>query len=391
MKTRGRKQLRIGIDCRTILNPTQGERAGIGQYTYQLVKHLLKIDKRNTYVLFYDHRAGSLKEFTQKRVELVRLPLSQYKKYLPLAYSHVVVANTFSQANLDVLHAPANVLPLHYKKPAVVTIHDLAIYSHPEWFPSGQDFSVKWLVPSSVRKAKHVIAVSQATAQDITRQFHLPKQRVSVIHEGIAQTKSISKLTARRHLKPYHLSERYFVYIGTLEPRKNIAGIINAFDSIACSKFKRYKDIQLILAGQKGYHFEDTYNTIQGAKCGRIRYIGYVSDAVKQALLSQALGLVFPSFYEGFGLPVLEAMQAGTPVITSKISSLPELVGKSALLINPAKQFELEHAIDKLASSKITRERLIKKGKVQAEQFSWEKCARETLVVYEKVAENKTS
>lgn len=383
MTSRRRTSLRIGIDCRTILNPSHGERAGIGQYTYQLVKHLLKIDKINTYVLFYDHRAGDLKEFRRKRVELVRLPLSEYKKYLPLAYSHVVVANTFTRAKLDVLHAPANVVPLQYKKPVVVTIHDLAIYTHPEWFPSGQDFSVKWLVPGSVRKAKQIIAVSQATAMDITKQFQVPKKNITVIHEGISTKKNLSKLAARRLLKPYHLGEQFLLYVGTLEPRKNIAGIINAFDAIACRKPKRYKNIQLVLAGQKGYHFENTYRSIHQAKCGRIRYLGYVSEAVKQALLSQATGLVFPSFYEGFGLPVLEAMQTGTPVITSNLSSLPELVGKAALLVNPAKQFEIEQAIDKLVGSKLLRERLTKKGKLQAQQFSWDKCARETLKIYQ--------
>lgn len=389
MNNRRRKLLRIGIDCRTILNPSHGERAGIGQYTYQLVKHLLKIDKYNTYVLFCDHRSGSLKEFYRKRVELVRLPLSQYKKYLPLAYSHVVVANTFTKAKLDVLHAPANILPLQYKKSAVVTIHDLAIYTHPEWFPSGQDFSIKWLVPGSVRKAKQVIAVSQATATDIVKQFHLPKKNITVIHEGVTTTKPISKLAAQRLLKPYHLGEKFLLYVGTLEPRKNIAGIINAFDAIACRKPKRYKNIQLVLAGQKGFNFENTYTTIQQAKCGKIRYLGYVSDAVKQALLSQATGLVFPSFYEGFGLPVVEAMQAGLPVITSNISSLPELVGKAAIVVNPTKQHELEQAIDKLVGSKLLRERLAKKGKLQAQQFSWEKCARETLKVYQRICLDK--
>lgn len=377
--------MRIGIDCRTILNPSLGEKAGVGHYTYYLVKHLLQLDKKNHYVLFFDHRSTSVQEFKRKNVEIIRFPYSEYKKYLPIAYSHVYVSRVLHKAKLDLFHAPANIIPLQYTKPAVVTVHDLAIYQHPEWFPPKQDFSVKVLVPRSLQKAKQIIAVSHSTARDIQRQFHVPQQRLTVIHEGYELTKAPSKLAMhalRKHLK---LQEKYFLYVGTLEPRKNIAGMITAFDALVRRKPKKYKNVQLVLAGAKGYQFIENYKAIQAVQAGSIRYVGYLSQRDKQALLHGAVAFVFPSLYEGFGLPVVEAMAAGTPVITSNVASLPEVTGKAALLINPQSSLALQQAMEKMLVKK-TRAAYSKKGKAQAKKFSWDKCAKETLKVYASVS-----
>lgn len=376
--------MRIGIDCRTMLNPTTGEKAGVGHYTYYLVKHLLKLDKTNKYVLFFDHRSGSVQEFKRKQVEIIRFPLSEYKRYLPYAYSHVFVTRVLNQANLDLFHSPANVIPLQYTKPAVVTVHDLAIYKHPEWFPPKQDFSIKVLVPRSLAKAKQIIAVSHSTANDIRKQFHIPTSHITVVHEGYEPAKPLSKLTVHAVRTSFHLSERYFLYLGTLEPRKNIAGMIQAFDTLVRRKPKKFKNVQLVLAGAKGYQFQDNYKAIQAVQSGSVRYVGYLSAKDKQALLQGALGFVFPSLYEGFGLPVLEAMTVGTPVITSNVASLPEVVGKAAILINPSSSLALQTAMDKLMSAKV-RTTYSKRGKRQAKQFSWDRCAQATLQVYDSI------
>lgn len=376
--------MRIGIDCRTILNPSIGEKAGVGYYTYYLVKHLLKLDKTNHYVLFFDHRSEVMQEFKRKKVELVRLPLSHYKKYLPFAYSHMLVSRVFNQAKLDLLHSPANVFPMQYRKPVVVTVHDLAIYKHPEWFPPKQDFSIKILVPHSLRKAKRIIAVSQSTADDIQKQFHLAKQKITVIHEGYEPAKPPSKLTIHAVRRKFKLQEKYFFYVGTLEPRKNIAGLIAAFDALVRRRPKKFKAVQLVLAGAKGYQFMANYKAIQAVQAGSIRYVGYLTQPDKQALLHGALAFVFPSLYEGFGLPVVEAMVAGTPVITSNVSSLPEVAGKAALTVNPHSTMALQQAIEKMLVA-TTRAAYSKKGKQQAKKFSWDKCAKETLNVYASV------
>lgn len=373
--------MRIGIDCRTILNPAQGEKAGVGHYTYYLVKHLLKLDHKNQYVLFFDHRVQSVHEFQRKNTAIVRFPFSEYKRYLPYAYSHVFVSRALQRAKLDIFHSPANVLPMQYRRPAVVTIHDLAIYKHPEWFPPKQDFSVKVLVPKSIAKAKRIIAVSHSTANDIRKKFHVPEERIAVIYEGHESVRPLRKLAIHQMLQQYHLFERYFLYLGTLEPRKNIAGLIEAFDQLVKQHPRRYKDIQLVLAGAKGYRFEDNYQSIQTVQAGNVRYLGYVSAAAKAVLLQGATAFVWPSFYEGFGLPVLEAMASGTPVITSQCSSLPEVTGRAAMLIQPHSTLVLMHAMDRMLQ-RATNHRYRKAGKKQAAKFTWEKCAQQTLAVY---------
>lgn len=374
--------MRIGIDCRTILSPPAGEKAGVGHYTYYLVKHLLKRDRRNQYVLFFDHRISSVKEFERKNVKIVRFPFSKYKRYFPYAYSHLFVSQVLNREQLDVFHAPANVVPLQYHGRSVVTVHDLAIYQHPEWFPTKQDFSINVLVPKSLHKAKQIIAVSRSTAHDIQKQFKIPSNRITVVYEGCESVTLPSKLRARQLLKSFNLSEDFFLYIGTLEPRKNIAGLISAFDTLVSQRPRRFKDVQLVLAGAKGFRFEDNYQSIQTVKAGSVRYIGYVTAKEKLALLALTKAFVFPSLYEGFGLPVLEAMASGTPVITSRLASLPEVTGKAALLINPKQPHSLMKAIDQCLNVS-TRRKYSRLGKQRAKQFSWEQCAEQTLAVYQ--------
>ena len=158
--------MRIGIDCRTILNPKSGEQAGVGHYTYYLVKNLIKQDKKNKYVLFFDWRFKEFNEFKQKNVIIKNFPFSQYNKFLPFAYSHMLISASLVKASLDVFHSPISSLPLTYTKKSIITVHDLAIYKNPSWFPS-QIFSTKLLVPQSLRKADKIIAVSNSTKKDL--------------------------------------------------------------------------------------------------------------------------------------------------------------------------------------------------------------------------------
>ena len=163
--------MRIGIDCRTILNPDGGELAGTGHYIYYLVKYLLSLDQDNEYVLFFDSRFKNLGEFSGKNVKIRTFPFYQYKQYLPVAYSQMLVSAFLAKERLDLFHSPANIVPFFYLFPSVVTIHDLAIYKYPEFFSSGnitrQAFATKVLIPSTISRAKRIIAVSQNTKNDI--------------------------------------------------------------------------------------------------------------------------------------------------------------------------------------------------------------------------------
>ncbi|MFH0951977.1 MAG: glycosyltransferase family 1 protein [Patescibacteria group bacterium] len=381
--------MRIGIDCRTILNPELGEKAGIGHYTYYLLRNLLALDKQNEYVLFFTHRLNPFKEFEQPNVEMRVFPFAMYKKFLPFTYSHMLITAALMRARLDVYHSPANVIPLSYTGRSVVTIHDLAIYKNPEWFPS-QVFSTKLLVPQSVKKAKKVIAVSQSTAEDLKDIFNVPLSKISVIHEGV--TIEYLDLKDRRLdvRKKYNLPKYYLLFVGTIEPRKNLLAFIKVFAEARKLINAKYSNIQLILAGATGHRSKEVFALIRNLRLKKyVRHIGYVSQNEKYNLMKQAWAFVFPSLYEGFGLPVLEAMKLGSPVLTGNKSSMPEVAGDSALLVNPQDEQAMFKALIRIIQEPALRARLKKDGKKRAENFSWKKTAKETLKVYEAVAKKK--
>lgn len=375
--------MRIGIDCRTILSAETGELAGTAHYTSALVKHLLEIDKENEYVLFFDTRANA-DTYRQPNVEIVMLQQAR----MPLVMTHMRLARALHRAKLDLFHSPAHPLPLFYRGRIVWTVHDLAIYDHPEWFPGGirQWFSTRVTVPRGIRRAMKLIAPSESTKRDIIRLFKAPEEKVAVIYEG-APIGGIA--TAPSGLPPEagrrnDSRNPYFLFIGTIEPRKNLVRLIDAF-----IRFRQMSKVncQMLLAGASGWNNDDIFMAIERANLklgkGSVQYLGYVSEEEKVALLKNATAFVWPSLYEGFGLPVLEAMEAGVPVITSKVSSIPEITGDAALLVNPESVEDITEAMERVISDRQLREQLKTRGANRAKQFTWEKAAKETLAVYQ--------
>jgi len=374
--------MKIGIDCRTILNPKLGERAGVGHYTHYLVKNIIRYDKRNEYVLFFDWRFRDMKEFERKNVTVKNFPFSQYNKYLPFAYSHMLISAYLVKEGLDLFHSPISSLPLTYPKKSIITVHDLAIYKNPAWFPS-QIFSTKLLVPQSLRKADKIIAVSESTKKDLKHIFNVPAKKIKVIYEGATVEKIHVKNKGIGNMKRFKLWPKFILFVGTLTPRKNIVNLIRAYKQLLKME-PGFAEYQLVLAGAKGYQNDKVFDEIKEQKLKKqIHYLGYITHNQKMELMKKATCFVFPSSYEGFGLPVAEAMALGTPVITSKASSLPEVAGKAALLVDPEHEHEIAKAFKKVLSDKKLQARMIEKGKKQVKLFSWEKCAKETIKLYE--------
>lgn len=380
--------MRVGIDCRTILNPGRGEQAGIGHYTYYLVKGLLKLDKKNEYVLFFDSRMDRerAQEFEQSNVKVKFFPFSQYRRFLPVGYSHLLITGFLMRERLDLLHAPATSLPLTYRGRAVVTVHDLAIYKHPRLFPRGQFLSTKLVVPRSIRRAKRVIAVSEATKRDIRTMFKVAEKRITVVYEGFIRERAAKGVVDVR--EKYGLKRPYVCFVGTIEPRKNLVNLIKGFRSVA--NLPSMKKVDLIFAGAPGWKYGDVIAAIKDAKLGdRLRYLGYLPHHDKMQLIEQSAAFAFPSVYEGFGLPVLEAMSLGAPVITSRVSALPEVAGTAAIFVNPHKFREIGQAIAKVVGTKRLRDKLVDEGRRRSAMFSWDATARETLRVYRDVLAKK--
>lgn len=390
--------MKIGIDCRTILNPGPGEAAGVGAYTLHLVEYLLRLNEENEYVLFLDSTfpADAVRHLidTRSRTKAVQLPSRAYRKLLPGMYSEVLVSAAFTRERLDVLHVPGGRIPISYRGATVLTVHDLAIFHHPEWFPK-QELATRVLYPKTIAHADALIAVSNATRHDLETLFAVPHGHITVIPEGVrTPSDSLPDVTERHDLaRFFNITAPFILHIGTLEPRKNTIGLIHAFDALL-REGSLFHDLELVIAGKKGWHTDEildliaTKNTEYKKKFGaeKIKYLGYISEHTKWALLRLATAFVFPSFYEGFGLPVLEAMAADTPVITSKTSSLPEVAGDAALYIDPHAGASITAALRHLLLDPQLQKTLQERGRAQAAKFSWEKTAEATREVYEVTA-----
>jgi glycosyltransferase involved in cell wall biosynthesis len=381
--------MRIGIDCRTILNPKAGNRAGIAHYTYYLVKALLAYDKLDEFVLLLDHSAREIvKEFLEPNSTVLFFSFSQYRKYLPFVYSHLFSALNVRKQKLDVFHSPANVVPLGYRGPFTVTVHDLAIYRHPDLFPSKQGFSVKYLVPKTVDRADRIIAVSESTKKDVQEFFEVPEDKISVVYEGVLseryETRSKAEISSLR--SRFGISGDYLLFVGTLEPRKNLIRLLEAFYLFLERRPDLKDTIQLVITGGKGWLYDSIFEEVESRKLGnRVIFTGYLATEELTSLYTNALASIYPSLYEGFGLPVLEAMSAGLPVITSNTSSMPEVAGSAALLVDPLDTEGLSRSLEKVIDDKDLRSELSRKGRRQAKLFSWQRAAEETLKVYKSI------
>jgi glycosyltransferase involved in cell wall biosynthesis len=382
--------MRIGIDCRTILDPEHGEAAGVGHYTYHLVDNLLNVDKKNQYVLLFDQGVGDAGYFKRKNSQIRFFPQREYKKFLPLVYSHLLCSAALERENLDVFHSPASTIPLCYSKNAVITVHDLAIYQNPKWFPR-QIFATRVSVPQSLKRAKKIIAVSKHTALDLEKFLKVPKEKIAVVYNGVEERQDLNKVDSQSQKKvrqKFDIRQNFILFIGTIQPRKNVEGLILAYDRLRKSEV--FKNYQLVIAGQKGWGYKAVFEKIKElALTKKVIFCGYVLREDKIRLLNAASVFVFPSFYEGFGLSLLEAMQQGTPIITSNITSMPEVAGKAGYLIDPHKINSISRGIKEVLTNQNLRQRMINAGFAQAKKFSWEKCARETLEVYKDIFQEK--
>ncbi|MBI3457612.1 MAG: glycosyltransferase family 4 protein [Candidatus Rokubacteria bacterium] len=364
--------------------------SGVGHYTQRLIGGLAAIDRTNRYtcvvvkggpglpvaqpnlgcwptrVSFEDHVAGDLWLLGYLPVRLYRL-------------------------RTDVYHGPAVFLPLvklGYR--TVVTIHDLVSFLFPTTVPRKYSVYMRLMTRLAVRSADRVIAVSGATKDDLTRVLRVPDERVVVIHEAVAPEFAASPdpaavaALARR----YGIRSPYCLFVGNLEPRKNLVRLIEAFARVRARGLAaaHAPRPQLVLAGTRGWLYGDVFRAVEAHRMAAdIVFTGYVPPADLPALYAGAACFVFPSLYEGFGLPVLEAMAVGTPVVASRVGAIPEVAGDAALLVDASRPAEIAEAVEAMLGDAALRAELIARGRARARLFTWEAVARQTLAVYEAV------
>jgi glycosyltransferase involved in cell wall biosynthesis len=302
----------------------------------------------------------------------------------PRLWTHLRLSWEMARHPPDVLFVPAHVLPLVHPRASLVTIHDLGYLYFPETHPWLQrlylDLSTRW----NARAAAHILADSKATKSDLVDRYDTPPEKITVAYPGRDETLApVRDPVAIQEIKGrYGIDGDYFLYLGTLQPRKNLARLIAAFTTLQA-------EVVLVLAGKRGWLYDDLFAQVQHLGLDRrVVFPGYVRDEDKAALLSGALAFVFPSLHEGFGLPVLEAQACGCPVITSTTSSLPEVAGDAALLVDPADTAAIAAAMQCIAGEPALRESLIERGCANVHHFSWPACAQTVLSAIKQCAAN---
>lgn len=359
----------------------EGRHSGVEEYTTQIIRALIHIAPQHNYHLFYNSAGPvQLPNFGTGRVAVhgLRFPNK-------LLNTLQLVANTpkWNQligADIDVVFVPnTRLLPLSTQVPLVIVAHDLSFELFPEFLTLRRRVWHKLMRPRHLaRSADHVIAVSDHTKQDLIDLYDLSPTAVSVVHSGVsaipARAAQVQQLRRRRALP-----ERFVLYLGTLEPRKNVASIVRAWSVIA-----PYIDQDLVIAGERGWQERDVLRAITASvHKSRIHRLGFVSESDRDALYAAADLFVYPSFYEGFGFPPLEALLAGTPVVTSFNSSLPEIVGRWATLVDPYNPSQLAAVMRELLS-KPERVSDTIRAEIQ-ETYSWDTAAKQTINILESV------
>lgn len=384
--------MRIGIDARTILNPERGEAIGAGHYAYQLIRHLLEIDRENEYVLFFDFRVREkdVKKFSKANVKIKFYPFSDYKKYLPGAYSEILGTATLMREKLDVLHttSPLSRIPSTYSGKTIVTIYDLAVMKVPDAFPVLARTKTKAMLSMAISKADKLIAVSASTKKDLCEIFKCAENKVQVIYSGFDKRLSEKSVLSREEvLTRYSLGmeDKYLLFLGTIEPLKNITRLFEAFVLFKKSFQAKAKNFnyKLVMAGKRGWLATEYKQLAKDLDIEKdVIFTGYIVGDDLAPLFAQADFFVMPSLYEGFGTTVLEAFATGVPVISSDVSSIPEIAGDAAMLVNPLDTKEIADAMFQFSESEELKNNYREKGKKQVEKFNWEKTAQETLALY---------
>ena len=368
--------MQIGIDAS---RATVARRTGTEHYARRLIEALLAAGGGRRFRLYFRDAppAGAFGgAFLPAEQRLI--PFPRLWTHLRLSYEMI------SQPRPDVLFVPAHVLPLAHPLPTVVTVHDLGYRYFPGAHPARQRLYLDWSTRFSARAATHVLADSAATQNDLVRFYGVPKEKITVVYPG--RDESLARVDPAPVRARYGLAPDYLLHVGTLQPRKNLTPLMDATASLRA----RWPGLQLVLAGQPGWQAGPILAQAR-AHSDSVRLLDYVPDDDLRGLYSGARAFVFPSLYEGFGFPVLEAMACGTPVVCSNTSSLPEVAGKAALLVDPKNTAALASAIGRLLEDASLRERLIAMGLDQVRRFSWERAAQETLAVLDNAAGAKHS
>lgn len=379
----------IGIDGNEANNKN---RVGIGQFSYNVISQLEKLGKNHEFIVYLKEKPFD--DFPKEREGW------KYEVFGPskLWTQFALPIKLFTQkTKFDVFFSPSHYAPRLSPVPTVISIMDLWHHRHPEQFSQKDLYQLTSWEKYSVINSKKIITISEFSKREIIDVYGVPEDKVIVAYPGYTNVKyQISNIKSKEIRNKYKITGDYFLYIGTLQPKKNVEGLIKAFKQVA-DRYWRLDDsdtntqhlspITLVIVGKKGWHYEKIFELVKELDLvDEVVFTGFVEEEEKLSLIAGAEAFVLPSFYEGFGIPVLEAMSLGVPVLTSSAGSLPEVGGEAAIYCDPYNIETIADGMEKVLNlNKSDRDEIIALGKSQTERFSWEKCGAGVLLVLESV------
>lgn len=382
--------LRIAINAQLISFAQTYRNAGVSRFTYTLLEGLSQARSDQHYTVFLNRRemahAASTPMATVSHMEFVPSAWATGRPEQRILWEQMSLPRELRRHAIDVFHSPVNVLPPRLSMASVVTIHDLAFIRYPQYFRPARRIYQRRFTSSSARAATLIVAVSASTRSDIASEFAIPPERIRVVHPAVdddfVPQPDPRRLAAFR--ESHGLPERYILFLGTLEPRKNLKTLVEAWATV----YARNQDVpRLVIAGAKGWYFQPLLERVRELGLERlITFAGYVSRNEQPLWYSGAELFIYPSVYEGFGLPVVEALACGVPVVTSNVSSMPEAGGPLARLVDPSDVNGMAIAIETMLADPHMRARMAHEGPKWAHEFSASNMALSYMNIYAEAA-----
>jgi glycosyltransferase involved in cell wall biosynthesis len=369
--------MRVAIDARKLHD------FGIGTYIRNLLRHLARLDRESEFVLLVSRDdLGIATQLGQNfRTVLEPSPNYSFREQIHIPWS-------LRRERPDVFHAPHYVLPVAVRCRSVVTIHDCIHLMFPQYLPNRLAYAyARASMWSAARKASRILTVSEASKRDILHFFDVPPDKIEVVYNAIDERfwNRPDEGEVGRVRERYQLNSRFVLYVGNIKPHKNLVRLIKAFDLVR--KEPGLEDVKLLIIGDEISKLPALRRAVHSHKLHKeVRFLGYVRDETLAILYRLASAFAFPSLYEGFGLPALEAMASGTPVLTSNVSSLPEVAGDAAVLVDPHSVSDIAAGLVRILTDPVLAADLSRRGLVRARDFSWERSVARTREIYRQVA-----
>lgn len=372
--------MRIGINGRFLV----AKQTGVQRAAYNLVKTLVEVDRENEYLIFTSESQISNPDWQYPNVKIVPSRLKEGENFRNHLWEQYTLPRLADKYKIDILHSPANMSPLFYRGKSVVHIHDLCFVVNPQWYSYSFRTFYNIVIPRLARRATRVITNSNNSRNDLFQFCKVDTSKVNLIYWAVDE--SFRNKPPLKQLDNEHFKLEYILYVGSLEPRKNIRALVEAYEKMRTDNPQL--QTKLILIGGESPLFAEVRLNIKTFRQDVI-FMGFVEDDLLREYYRHATVVAYPSLYEGFGLPPLEAMACGVPVVTSNTSSIPEVVGDAALMVSPHDITQLAETLKLVVTNQNLRDRLRVKGIEQTKKFNWYRVAKNVLGVYYEVGHGK--